>query len=354
MAASQVTVLVMAPPLSSERSYIEALDPRLRVLDGGAAYLSELREKGIHSRRQLPEGTRPASKAERDRLLQSAEVVVMSHPVLPDLRARAPQLRWLHHVQAGVSNLWGTDIWDSDVTLTTARGAVGTTSIAEFIMAGVLYFARGLHDSAAAKAQGQLDRTTRQRMVPVRGATLGIIGLGGIGREAARLGKALGMKVLATRRTIQEEQHNVEGVDVLLPPRGLLDMARESDFLAFCAQLTPETLAMVNRQVFEAMKPTAVFINVARGEVVNEDDLVEALRMGRIRGAVLDVYEGELAGGPPRQEFMDWPQVLLTPHIAAQRGAGPDESMRGLLCENLRRYLAGEPLINVVDRARGY
>ncbi len=315
MAASQITVLVMAPPLSSERSYIEALDPRLRVLDGGAAYLSELQEKGLHSRRRLPEGTRPASKAERNRLLQSAEVVVMSHPVLPDLRARAPQLRWLHHVQAGVSNLWGTDIWDSDVTL--------TTSIAEFVMAGVLYFARGLHDSAAAKAQGQLDRTARQRMVPVRGATLGIIGLGGIGREAARLGKALGMRVLATRRTIQEEQHNVEGVDILLPPRGLLDMARESDFLAFCAQLTPETLAMVNRQVFEAMKPTAVFINVARGEVVNEDDLVEALRMGRIRGAVLDVYEGELAGRPPRQEFMDWPQVLLTPHIAAQRGTGP-------------------------------
>ena len=158
----------MAPPLSSERSYIEALDPRLRVLDGGAAYLSELQQKGVHSRRQLPEGTRPASKAERDRLLQSAEVVVVSHPVLPDLRARAPQLRWLHHVQAGVSNLWGTDVWDSDVTLTTARGVVGTTSIAEFVMAGVLYFARGLHDSAAAKAQGQLDRTTRQRMIPVQ------------------------------------------------------------------------------------------------------------------------------------------------------------------------------------------
>lgn len=353
-APAQITVLVMAPPLGSDLAFIEEFDPRLKVIDGNAAYLAELEERGLPSRRKLPAGVVAPSPAERENLLADADIIVTSHPVLPNLKNRAPLVKWMHHVQAGVSNLWASDLWESDVVLTTGRGAVGTTSIAEYVIAGVLYFGRGLHDSVAAKQRGQLDHTTRERMTIVSEATLGIIGLGGIGREVARLAKALGMRVLATRQSLAEERHDLDNADVVMPAAQLLDMVGQSDYVAFCAQLTEQTQGMVDRQVFEAMKPTAVFINVSRGEVVNEDDLVDALKKGRFRGAVLDVYAGELAGQPPRQEFLEWPQILLTPHISAQRGSGPDEAMQGLLKENLRRYLSGETLINVVDRARGY
>ena len=352
--SDQVTVLIMAPPLGSDLAFIEALDPRMKVVDGNAAYLAELEERGLPSRRKLAAGVIAPSPAVREKMLSDADIIVTSHPVLPDLSRRAPRVKWMHHVQAGVSNLWASDLWESDVMLTTGRGSVGTTSIAEYVMSGVLYFSRGFHESVVAKQQGQMDHTTRDRMATVKGATLGIIGLGGIGKEVARLGKALGMRVLATRRSLHEELRDTDNADVVMPAAGLLNMAQQSDFMVFCAQLTRETQGLIDRRLFEAMKPTAVFINVARGEVVNEDDLVAALRQGSIRGAVLDVYAGELEGQPPRSEFLEWPQVLLTPHISAQRGSGPDQAMRELMKENLRRYLAGDPLLNEVDRARGY
>ena len=111
---------------------------------------------------------------------------------------------------------------------------------------------------------------------------------------------------------------------------------------------------MINAAVFAAMKPDAVLINVARGEEVDEDALVDAVTAGRIRGAVLDVYAGELAGRPPRPELAGLPQILLTPHISASGEANMAGPLRQLFADNLRRYLDGQPLLNVVDRARGY
>ena len=131
-------------------------------------------------------------------------------------------------------------------------------------------------------------------------------------------------------------------------------MAGESDFLVVCSQLTAETRGFINAPVFAAMKPDAVLINVARGEEVDEDALVEAVTTGRIRGAVLDVYAGELAGQPPRPELTELPQILLTPHISASGDTNMAGPLRRLFAENLRRYLHGQPLLNVVDRARGY
>ena len=138
-----------------------------------------------------------------------------------------------------------------------------------------------------------------------------------------------------------------------MPAGRILQVAADSDFLVVCSQLTAETQGFISAPVFAAMKPDAVLINVARGEEVDEDALVEAVTTGRIRGAVLDVYAGELAGRPPRPELTALPQILLTPHISASGDtmAGP---LRRLFAENLRRYLDGQPLLNVVDRARGY
>ena len=184
-------------------------------------------------------------------------------------------------------------------------------------------------------------------------ATMGIVGLGGIGKEVARLAHLLSMRVVATRRSAQSAQQNVDGADLLLPTSRLNDLAAQSDFLAICAALTQETEGVINRRVFEVMKPASVLINVSRGETVNEGDLVEALQNGRIRGAVMDVFQGELEGKQPRKELMELPNAFITSHIAST-GFNSSDTVRGLFRDNLRRFLDGEPLLNEVDRARGY
>jgi phosphoglycerate dehydrogenase-like enzyme len=183
---------------------------------------------------------------------------------------------------------------------------------------------------------------------------MGVIGLGGIGREVARLSRAAGMRVIGTRRSATAPLPGADEADLVLPASRILEVAAESDFLVVCSQLTAETRGFINAPVFAAMKPDAVFINVARGEEVDEDALIEAVTTGRIRGAVLDVYAGELAGQPPRPELTGLPQILLTPHISASGDTNMAEPLRRLFAENLRRYLDSQPLLNVVDRARGY
>lgn len=339
-----VNVLVMAPGLGRDLSYVAQVDQRVRVLDGNDAYLAELcRQAGSEQPSQRGAGA----------LLAQADVLLMGYPVLRSVVSRAPRLHWAHHTQAGVSNLWASDLWDSPVLLTSTRANVSATAIAEFAIAGALYFARGLFDASVDKRVSALDRKHYQ-MLSLRQATMGVVGLGGIGKEVARLARALGMRVVATRRSVQAPQRDVDGADLLLPAAQLTDLAAQSDFVAVCAQLTRESDGLINRDVFAAMKPTAVLINIARGEVVDEDALLDALRSRRIRGAVLDVYRGELAGKPPPTELMAMPQVLLAPHISGLGSTDTASAARELFRENLRRYLDGKSLINVVDRARGY
>jgi phosphoglycerate dehydrogenase-like enzyme len=183
---------------------------------------------------------------------------------------------------------------------------------------------------------------------------MGIVGLGGIGTEVARLARAVGMRVVATRRSVKSPQRDTEGADLLLPADQVAELAAASDFVAVCVMLTPATERLISAGVLAAMKPHAVLINVARGEVIDEEALVIALGEGRIAGAVLDVYAGELAGRPPRRELVELPQVVLTPHIAGQGDPQGAEPVRRLFADNLRRYLDGQPLANLVDRSRGY
>jgi phosphoglycerate dehydrogenase-like enzyme len=286
-------------------------------------------------------------------LLQSADVVLLGYPVPRGIAGHAPRLQWVHHTQAGVSNLHGTDLWKSRVILTSSRGAVGATGIAEYVLAGAYYFGRGLHEATMQKAAAQLDRSP-YRLTSLTGATIGVVGLGGIGREVARLARAVGMRVLATRRSVASREHDTDGADVLLPAGDLTGLAAASDYVAVCAQLTPETRGMIGADVLAAMRPDSVLINVARGELVDEDALVAALRERRIRGALLDVYDGELDGQPPRPDLVELPQVVLTPHISARGDPEGSEPVKRLFAENLSRYLDGLPLLNRVDRDRGY
>ena len=183
---------------------------------------------------------------------------------------------------------------------------------------------------------------------------MGIIGLGGIGREAARLAGAAGLRVIGTRGSVTAPLPDADGADLVLPADRILDVAADRGFLVICSQLTGETRGSINAAAFAAMKPDAVLINVARGEEVDEDALANAVTAGRIGGAVLDLYVGELAGLPPRPELAGLPQILLTPHISASGEANMAGPLRQLFAGNLRRYLDGQPLLNVVDRSRGY
>lgn len=325
-----VNVVVMAPALGSDLSYVSAVDPRVRVIDANNADSEEL-----------------------DAALGVADVVLVGYPVPSLIARRAPHLVWAHHTQAGVSNLHDTDLWPSNVTLTSSRGVMAAGAIAEYVVAAVAFFARGLHEGTRQKQAGLFTRSGYE-MVSLHSATMGVVGLGGIGREVGRRAKALGMRVIATRRSVSAPAYDADGIDCVLPADQLHQMAAESDFLAVCAQLTAETAGMIDAGVFSALKPGAVLINVARGEEVNEDALIDALVRGDLRGAVLDVYEGELAGRPPRPELLELPQVLLTPHVSGRGDPAHWEPNRRLFADNLRRFLAGEPLLNVVDRDRGY
>jgi glyoxylate/hydroxypyruvate reductase len=339
----EVNVAVIAPVLGRELSFVSNVDPRVRVFDANFAAPGHR------------EGTGGAAAPGSDLadILVQAEVLLVGYPVPEDLAAMSPRLVWAHHTQAGVSNLTGTDLWASDVTLTSSRGAVAATAIAEYALASAAHFARGLHEAARQKAAGQFTREG-YRMLTLRGATMGVIGLGGIGREVARLARAAGMRVIGTRRSVTVPLPDADGADLVLPADRILEVAADSDFLVVCSQLTAETRGLINAGVFAAMKPDAVLINVARGEEVDEDALVDAVTAGRIRGAVLDVYDGELAGRPPRPELARLPQILLTPHISASGEANMAGPLRQLFADNLRRYLDGPPLLNVVNRSRGY
>jgi phosphoglycerate dehydrogenase-like enzyme len=347
---SQPTLVVCAPIMGSDLSPVGAFEPAIRVIDANQrweAFQAAARGADTHARDE--------AKADLVESLAQADIVCMAFPAMRDIATVAPKMQWLHHTQAGVSNLWPCDVWQAEhVTITSGRGHVKPTAMAEYAIAGMLHFARGMQGAVANKQEGRLNRSAYD-MRRIEGSTLGVVGLGGIGKETARLGKALGMSVLATRRSVEAPQENVDHADVLMPASALGEMAAQCDFLAVCTQLTQETTHLIDAAVLARMKPSAVITNVSRGEVIDEDALIAALQEGRIAGAVLDVYDGELAGKPPRPELMALPNVLLTPHLSAGGEAiTGDNAIMALFCENLRRYLAGEELLNVVDRARGY
>ena len=308
-----VTVLVMAPGFGADLSYV-TIDPRVIVIDGNAAFASEVHDQHHYG----PAPTVDVPKAERDRALGAADVLVVGYPVPRLLFQRAPRLQWAHHTQAGVSNLHGTDLWSADIVLTSGRGTVSTWAIAEYALASALFVARGLDEGTRQKHDGRFTRND-YRMRTALGSTMGVIGFGGIGREVGRLAQALGMRVVATRWSIETPEADVDGADLLLPADQLLQVAAQSDFLVLCSQLTEATRQMIDRSVFEVMPAHSVLVNVARGEEVDEEALVAALDEERIAGAVLDVHDGELEGRPARPELLQHPRVLLTPHIVGKR-----------------------------------
>jgi phosphoglycerate dehydrogenase-like enzyme len=171
-----VNVAVMAPILGRDLSFVSDVDPRVRVFDANFA---------APGPRTGSDGPAAPGSDGLGAILTQAEVLLVGYPVPEVLAARAPRLAWAHHTQAGVSNLIGTDLWRSDAILTSSRGVVAATAIAEYVLAAAAHFARGLHEAAQQKAAGQFTRKGYETLT-LRGATMGVIGLGGIGQEVAR------------------------------------------------------------------------------------------------------------------------------------------------------------------------
>ncbi len=338
----------------ADKAQIQAVDPAIRLTDAGGWFDGEIRETWpafTATRYLAPNAKGAGTRDERDRLLAGAEVILGGWPFPLDLRARAPRLKWFHQRPAGASNLRFGDLWGSDVLVTTSRGAGNTLAMAEYAIAGIMHFAKGLHRARIDADKAGFDHRAYQPL-SIEGKTLCVIGAGGIGRDVGRLGAALGMRVVGTRRHPDSAAPLPDGFSELAGTDALDRLLPMSDFVAVCCQWTPETTHLINTGRLAMMKPGAILVNVARGEIVDEDAVAAALASGHLRGLVMDVYTGEFDGPPPAVLWQD-PRVLVTPHISGMT----DQNRHGaiqIFCENLRAYLDGAPLRNAIDWDLGY
>jgi phosphoglycerate dehydrogenase-like enzyme len=281
-----------------------------------------------------------------------ADGIIGANPEICDPRIinNAKQVRWLASLSAGVELCMQLPaVKARTLNMTNMRG-IDSPVIAEHAIALMLALAHGLDRFAIDTSRSVWSRSSAAQvpMQMLEGKTLLVSGLGGIGTEVARRGNALGMKVIATR---VGGSGKPEFVSYVGQPGELLALTRTADVVVSAVPLTAETTGLYDAKFFAAMKPSAFFINIARGGSVVTDALTAALNEGRLAGAGLDVVDPEPL--PPNHPLWKSPRILFTPHISA-RSDLPGEARWTVAVENLRRYVAGDKLLNVVDLARGY
>jgi len=341
------TRVLIASPLEAELvERIREAEPRAEVVYE-PDLLPQARYPGDH--RGDPEfGRHPAGEARWRELLDQAEVLFGipgdSAAGLAEA-AGLPRLRWVHATSAGAGEAVRTAKLPPEalerVAITTSSG-VHAIPLAEFAILGLLAIAKDLPrfaEDQRARAWPELRHPLRE----LDGQTLFLAGVGEIGRETARLAKALGMRTVGIRRSRKPPP---EHVDEVHGPDRLAELAGRADAMVVSLPLTEETAGMIDRAVIERLPPSCIFVNVGRGGVVDEPALVEALQQGRIAGAVLDVFATEPL--PQDSPLWDLPNVLVTPHAVAL-SARENERIVELFVANLRRYLDGEPLAKVVE-----
>ena len=319
---------------------IALLDPRLHVRDVASHFVNELPEA------LRPGQSPPRSSAEPDfpAVLRATEVLLAPRQMPSDILARMPSLRWAQAVTAGVDYLANTGVAGNGVCLTTAAG-INTRPVAEYAMAGILYFAKELD---RVRRNQRAHRWERHDLGELGGRTLGLLGLGAVGSQVAHLAAAFGMHVLAMRRSngiAQSGVHEVWGME------RLDELLSRADYVVVALPLTSSTRAVIDEGRLLSMSPHAVLVNVGRGPVVDEAALLKALQSAWIRGAVLDVFEQEPL--PADHPFWEMENVLLSAHLAGLSDRY-DARVVDVFCDNLSRYLEGLPLLNVVDASHGY
>lgn len=278
-------------------------------------------------------------------LVNDAEVLVTWWSNFNPDYLNSPTLRWVHALSAGVDGFLHPPVLEGKIILTNSSGIHGIP-ISEHTFAMMLSFSRGLYRFTRSQDKSLWQRDVR--LTELRGKTLGIVGLGSIGLEIARLGAAFGMRVLGVKRNPGSPP---QGVNRVVSMEGMEMVLKESDYLVLSAPLTSETRGLVGTKQLELMKSSAVLVNIARGEILDENALAKALEDRVIAGACLDVFETEpLAGDSPLWKLEN---CIITPHCAAM---SPQYMVRAtdLFCRNLDAYLKGETMPTLVDPRRGY
>lgn len=266
--------------------------------------------------------------------------------------AKARNLRWIHAPTAAVNQLLIPELVNSDIVVTNSTEVHGTV-VAEHVLALIFALARKIPQSVALQQKRLWGQQAIWDGAPppreIAGSTLGLIGLGGIGRAVAPRASALGMRVIAVRQNVDKKLP--EGVSEVFPAAELDVVIRQSDYVVVAAPLTPATHELIDAARLARMKPDACLISVGRGPQVNEVALANALRRRQIAGAALDVFVQEPL--PPESPLWGLDNLLITPHIGSQTEKLWPRHYQ-LFSENLRRYLAGGELLFTVDKKRGY
>lgn len=277
--------------------------------------------------------------------------------------SKAPRLKWVQLHSAGINHLQGHPILQSDVLITTSSG-IHAVPIGEFSIALMMALARRIPGMVRTQERGEWvrDRWRTFFGTEMHGQTLGVVGYGSIGREAARIAKhGFGMRVLALSRSGERQDHGYvepgvgdpEGKypDAWFRPEQLQELLAQSDFVLISLPLTPETRGLIGERELRAVKSAAFLVNIARGEIVDEPALVRALKEGWLAGAGLDVFAKEPL--PPESELWKLENVILSPHVSAATPHYDDRAVN-LFADNLRRYLHGDRLLNLVNRKLAY
>ncbi|TFH15931.1 D-2-hydroxyacid dehydrogenase [Candidatus Bathyarchaeota archaeon] len=322
---------------------IKEVDPRITILyDPGLL--------GIPRYPNDQHGSAIQRTSEQEKKLQNmmAEADILYGYVPPkyqdNIKKWFPRLRWNQSPSAGIG--WGakTHGWtETDVTFTTASG-MHATPLAEFCMMSMLMFVKDYFLMADEKEKVHWDRTSA---TDLKGKNLGIIGLGNVGSEVARLAKCFGMRVLASKRHVDGIDPSSLNVDALYSHTNLKPMLNEADFLVLICPETKETKGLIGKKEIAEMKIGSVIINISRGSIVDENAMITALQSGHLGGAALDVFQSE----PLPEDSVLWkmPRVIISPHSASTVDK-ENERLTEIFVDNLNRFLLGRPLRNILDK----
>jgi len=340
MAVEQLNVMVLSTMDEEGLRRITAISPRIKLWDA----------------RDMLAAERKYDSADEkfDALLAQAEVMCGYLPP-KNVLVRAPRLKWFHATTTGVDEILDEAIIQSPVIITNGRG-VQATPVSELALEMMLMLAKQAPLCFLSKQERKYQGYAR---AVLHLQTVGIVGLGNIGKRVARLSKAFGMRVLAIDET--RGVRPARYVDTMLSTAQLHRLLAESDFVVLAMPLTPRSNKLIGKRELKAMKPTAYMVNVGRGGTLDEEALIQALDEHRIAGAGLDTLSIEPL--PTESRLWDFPNVILNFHGSGQgrySDAEADEMKYTrilaieLFCKNLRRYLSGEKLLNVVDKKKGY
>ncbi len=304
-----------------------------------------LRERYIRQIREISERIDVEMVPDGGSILDAVrDAEVIFGDLTKEMFIASKKLRWVQVASAGVDRYLFPEIVESDVILTTTSG-MHRIPMSELVLAMMLTLVKQLHRFVRLQSEGKWRRINTEELA---GKTVGIIGFGNVGNETAAKAKCFGMRVLAIDiATIRRPTY----VDEILGPEDLDYVLRESDYLVMTMPLTEKTHHMIGERELRLMKPTAYVVNVARGAVIDNEALLRALKEGWIAGAGLDVFEQEPL--PQDSEFWKLNNIVITPHIGGSSRQYQKRSVK-IFCGNLRRYLEGKPLMNMVDKKAGY